>query len=211
MKILLLGPPGSGKGTQSAMLANHLDIPHISTGDIFRKNINLNTDLGKIVKEIIKKGELVPDEIVIEAVKSYLKNEQLFEFGFIMDGFPRTVYQAEKFQEFCGLDLVILVDVPDEVITQRILSRRICPNCGKGYNIITNPPKIKDRCDICGQVLITRADDNIDSVKNRLLIYHNETAPLIDYYKKKGILKEVNGNKEPEEVFREIKEQLVFG
>jgi len=211
MRILLLGPPGSGKGTQSAMLANHLDIPHISTGDIFRKNIALNTDLGKIVKEIISKGKLVPDEIVVDAVKNYLKNEQLFEFGFIMDGFPRTVYQAEKFQDFCELDLVILIDVSDEVITKRILSRRICPNCAKGYNLTTDPPKIKDRCDICGQVLITRADDNIDSVKNRLLIYHKETAPLIDYYKDKGILREINGNKEPEDVFKEVKEQLVFG
>ena len=211
MKIVMLGPPGSGKGTQSSMLANHLDIPHISTGEIFRKNIALNTDLGKMVMSFIEKGTLVPDEIVIEAVKSYLKNEQFFEFGFIMDGFPRTLYQAKRFEEFCELDLVIFVDVSDDIIVKRILSRRICPNCSRDYNILTNPPKIKDRCDVCGQVLITRADDNEVSTKKRLEIYHRETVPLIDYYKKKGLLRVVAGNKDPEEVFKDIKEQLVFG
>jgi len=211
MNILLIGPQGCGKGTQASLLANHLDIPHISTGDIFRKNIALNTDLGKIVNNLVKKGELVPDDIVIEAVKSYLKNEQMFEFGFIMDGFPRTIYQAEKFEEFSDFDLVILIDVSDEVVIKRIVSRKTCPNCSKVYNTLTNPPKIKDRCDVCGQVLTIRADDNKESIQKRLESYHLQTKPLIDYYKKKGILRVVDGENSAEKVFEQIKENLVFG
>jgi len=203
MKICLLGPPASGKGTQASKISEYLGIAHISTGDIFRENISMNTELGKIVKKYLDNGALVPDEIVTRVVVDKLDKGD-YTKGFVLDGFPRTIPQAKSFQRHYKFDQVILIEVDDETVMKRISGRRICLNCGAVYNIYFNPPKYNDRCDLCGQQLITRKDDTPEAIKRRLRDYKEKTKPIIEFYDKQNILRRVDGLKAPEKVFDDI-------
>ncbi|MCD6381521.1 MAG: adenylate kinase [Candidatus Aenigmarchaeota archaeon] len=189
MKLVLLGPPGSGKGTYSSRLAKELGIPHISTGDLLREEVSKGSELGKKAKEYMDKGELVPNEIVLEILKQRLQQPDC-EKGFILDGFPRNLEQAKILDEITEIDKVIYLDVPDEIIIERLSNRRICKKCGAIYNLKTMPPKVPGKCDICGGELYQREDDKPEVVKNRLVVYRENTTPLINYYKEKGILVE---------------------
>lgn len=212
MKIIMLGAPGAGKGTQAKRIAAEYSIPHISTGDIFRANIRDNTELGKKAKEYMDKGLLVPDELTCDLVMKRTSEEDCKD-GFVLDGFPRTIPQAEaltKAMEERGLsmDAAVDVEVPDENIIGRMAGRRFCPKCGATYHLTALPPKKEGVCDNDGENLIIRDDDKEETVKNRLSVYHKETQPLIDYYKKAQILKTVDGTKTADEVFEEIKAVL---
>ena len=187
---VFLGGPGSGKGTYSTRVAKKLKIPHISTGDIFRENIKSHTELGKKVEKIVKEGELVPDEIVDEVIKKRIKQEDCKE-GFVLDGYPRTIEQAKTLDEYKKIDKVLNIDVPEEVSIRRITTRRVCKNCGAIYNTLTFKPRQEGICDKCGGKLYQRADDTEEAVKRRLKEYKERTEPLINYYKKKGILRTV--------------------
>jgi adenylate kinase len=208
MRILLMGPPGAGKGTQAEKLTEILNIPHISTGDMFRKAIKDQTDLGKQAKSFMDKGELVPDEVTVGIVKDRIKEEDC-KNGFLLDGFPRTVVQANalgKMLEDLGikLDSVINVEVPYKDLIGRLTGRRICRSCGATYHMIFNPPKGEGVCDKCGGELYKRDDDTEETAKNRLLVYEKQTAPLLEYYNNTGLLVNINGNQLMEEVLAEI-------
>lgn len=208
MKIVMLGAPGAGKGTQAKMLAKKFQIPHISTGDIFRMNIKEGTDLGKEAKGYMDKGALVPDSLTIRMVIDRLGKEDCAK-GYILDGFPRTIPQAESLEEALHklddkLDFAVNVNVPDENITERMAGRRACVNCGATYHMIFNAPEKEGICDVCQGTLILRDDDKPETVKKRLSVYHEQTSPLISFYEKQGILVTVDGTKEVEEVFEEI-------
>ena len=208
MKIVMLGAPGAGKGTQAKIISEKYGIPHISTGDIFRANIKENTDLGKKAKEYMDKGLLVPDELVVDLVVDRLAQDDA-KTGYVLDGFPRTIPQAEALDEALAkigekLDYAIDVDVPDENIINRMSGRRACVSCGGTYHIKYNPTKKEGICDACGGELVLRDDDKPETVKKRLNVYHEQTQPLIDYYTKAGILKEVDGTVDLEAVFQAI-------
>ena len=208
MRAILLGPPGAGKGTQAAGIAKHYAIPHISTGDIFRENVGKGTPLGKEAKSYMDKGELVPDELVIRLVEDRLSQDDT-KNGFLLDGFPRTIPQAEaldKALEAKGqkMDYAIDVDVPDENIVKRMGGRRACVGCGATYHLVYAAPKKDGICDVCGGELILRDDDKPETVEKRLHVYHDQTQPLIDYYTKAGILKSVDGTVDMEDVFGAI-------
>lgn len=208
MKIVLLGPPGAGKGTQAKSISNRYSIPHISTGDIFRKNISENTPLGIEAKGYIDNGQLVPDEVTINMVKDRLQQEDC-KNGYLLDGFPRTVHQAEALQEFLNdrndsLDTALLIEVPKDFILERMTGRRVCPSCGASYHIKFNQPKILGKCDLCGSDIIQRKDDTEETVKERLDVYERQTQPLIDFYKGKNLLSVVDGTKAINEVFESI-------
>ena len=212
MKIIMLGAPGAGKGTQAKKIAEKYGIPHISTGDIFRANIKNETELGKKAKEYMDQGLLVPDELTCDLVTDRIKNDDC-KNGFILDGFPRTIPQAEaltKALEKMGqkMDFAIDVDVPDSAIIERMSGRRACLKCGASYHIVTIPPKQEGICDNCGAELVQRDDDKPETVQKRLTVYHEQTQPLIDYYKNEGILKTVDGTKDFEDVFTAITEIL---
>ena len=212
MKIIMLGAPGAGKGTQAKQIADKYQIPHISTGDIFRANIKEGTELGKKAKEYMDQGALVPDELTCDLVMDRISKDDA-KNGFVLDGFPRTIPQAEALTaalEKAGqaMDYAIDVDVPDQVIVDRMGGRRACVNCGATYHIIAIPPKTEGKCDRCGSDLVLRDDDKPETVQKRLDVYHAQTQPLIDYYKEKGILKTVDGTQSSEEVFRCITEIL---
>lgn len=212
MKIILLGPPGAGKGTQAKFISEEYSIPHISTGDIFRKNISDKTPLGIEAKEYLDKGQLVPDEVTINIVKDRLSEDDC-ESGFLLDGFPRTVYQAEALDSFLNandnkIDMVLLIDVPRELIFDRMTGRRICPSCGASYHVKFNPPKLKDKCDICNNDIIQRKDDTESTVKDRLDVYEKQTEPLINYYKKQGVISTIEGSGEINQVFQKVKSAL---
>jgi len=197
MKIVLLGAPGAGKGTQAKNISERLSIPHISTGDIFRANIKGNTTLGLKAKEYMDKGQLVPDELTVEIVKDRLANPDC-EKGFVLDGFPRTIPQAEYLDGVLGemsieLDATLLISVKDEDIIERMSGRRTCPNCGASYHVAFNPTKVEGICDICKTPVIQRADDAAETVLSRLETYHKQTQPLISYYEKAGKLKTAEG------------------
>jgi len=203
-----MGPPGAGKGTQAEKLTEILNIPHISTGDMFRKAIKDQTDLGKQAKSFMDKGELVPDEVTVGIVKDRIKEEDC-KNGFLLDGFPRTVVQANalgKMLEDLGikLDSVINVEVPYEDLIGRLTGRRICRSCGATYHMIFNPPKDEGVCDKCSGELYQRDDDTEETAKNRLLVYEKQTAPLLEYYNNTGLLVNINGNQLMEEVLGEI-------
>lgn len=209
MRMILLGPPGAGKGTQAANLSIALKIPHISTGDIFRANIKEGTPLGVLAKTYIDAGRLVPDDVTIDIVEKRLENKDC-KNGFLMDGFPRTIPQAEKFDSMLqklgkSVDLVINIDVPDSLIIKRMSGRRMC-SCGRTYHVENNPPKQDGICDACGNKLFIRDDDREETVMERLDTYHKQTSPLIGYYKDKGILVDVDGTKSIDETTREILE-----
>ena len=208
MKIIMLGAPGAGKGTQAQMIADKFNIPHISTGDIFRANIKNGTELGKKAKEFMDKGLLVPDELTVQLLLDRVANDDC-KNGYVLDGFPRTIPQADVLDaELTKLgdkvDFAVNVDVPDENIVRRMSGRRACLKCGATYHIEHIPPKKEGICDKCGSELVQREDDKPETVQNRLSVYHEQTQPLIDYYDKKNILKTVDGTKDMQEVFNEI-------
>lgn len=212
MKIIMLGAPGAGKGTQAKKIADKYQIPHISTGDIFRANIKEGTELGKKAKSYMDQGLLVPDELVCDLVVDRVKQEDC-KNGYILDGFPRTIPQAESLDEALGqmgesLDYAINVDVPDEHIVNRMSGRRACVGCGATYHMVYAPTKKEGVCDVCGAELILRDDDKPETVQKRLSVYHEQTQPLIDYYKGKGILKDVDGTKDMDVVFQAITDIL---
>lgn len=208
MRIILLGPPGVGKGTQASNIVKKYNIPHISTGDIFRANIKSGTELGITAKSYMDKGLLVPDEIVVSIVQDRLAQDDCKD-GFLLDGFPRTVEQAEALDielDKMGikLDKVVNIDADKDVLIARVTGRRICRECGATYHVINNPPKVEGVCDIDGGELYQRADDTEETVATRIQVYLEQTQPLIDYYRKKGLLLDVDGTKPIEEVFRTI-------
>lgn len=208
MKIIMLGAPGAGKGTQAKKIAEKYSIPHISTGDIFRANIKEGTELGKKAKEYMDKGALVPDELVCDLVVDRISQEDA-ENGYVLDGFPRTIPQAEALDAALDkinekVDYAIDVDVPDDNIVNRMSGRRACVACGGTYHIVFNPTKAEGVCDSCGGQLILRDDDRPETVKNRLKVYHEQTQPLIEYYTKKNILKSVDGTQDMSKVFDSI-------
>ncbi len=212
MRIILLGAPGAGKGTQAKIISEKLNIPHISTGDIFRANIKGNTPLGQKAKEYMDKGELVPDELTVEIVKDRLGNDDCVN-GFILDGFPRTIPQAEYLDKVLvqmniNLDVALLIDVKDEDIINRMSGRRVCTNCGATYNVVFNPTKEEGICDVCKSPVIQRADDAAETVLNRLETYHKQTQPLINYYEKAGKLKIAEGAGEVEETSNRVMKVL---
>ncbi len=208
MKIIMLGAPGAGKGTQAKQIAGKYGIPHISTGDIFRANIKEGTELGKKAKEYMDQGLLVPDELTCDLVVDRINQEDC-KNGFVLDGFPRTIPQAEALDAALTklgqkMDYAIDVDVPDENIVNRMGGRRACINCGATYHIVSIPPKKEGVCDTCGNELVLRDDDKPETVQKRLDVYHEQTQPLIDYYTKQGILKSVDGTQPMEDVFAAI-------
>ena len=208
MKIIMFGAPGAGKGTQAKKIASKYEIPHISTGDIFRANIKNGTELGKKAKTYMDQGLLVPDELVVDLVVDRVAADDC-KNGYVLDGFPRTIPQAEALEAALAklgeaMDYAINVEVPDENIVKRMSGRRACVACGATYHIEHIPPKTEGICDTCGKELILRDDDKPETVLKRLNVYHEQTQPLIDYYTGKGILKEVDGTKDMSEVFDEI-------
>lgn len=207
MRIILLGPPGAGKGTQAVALSKKFNILHISTGDIFRAHIKEGTPLGEIAKRFIDLGKLVPDNVTLDIVEKRLAEADCAT-GFIMDGFPRTIVQAEMFDKMLKrlngqVDVVINITVDDNVIVKRLTGRRMC-SCGKTYHIVNNPPLKEGICDVCNSPLYIRNDDREETIRERLLTYHEQTLPLIDFYKRKGLLINFDGEKPIEETTREI-------
>ena len=212
MKIIMLGAPGAGKGTQAKKIAEKYQIPHISTGDIFRANIKNGTELGKKAKTYMDQGLLVPDELVCDLVVDRVQQDDCKK-GYILDGFPRTIPQAESLDAALSrlgeaVDYAINVEVPDENIVKRMGGRRACVGCGATYHLVYAAPKKEGICDNCGAELILRDDDKPETVQKRLGVYHEQTQPLIDYYTKKGILKEVDGTMDMGDVFKAIVEIL---
>ncbi len=208
MKIVMLGAPGAGKGTQAKMIAGKYHVPHISTGDIFRSNIKNGTELGKKAKEYMDQGLLVPDELTVDLVIDRLSQEDCKD-GYILDGFPRTIPQAEALDAALSkrgekMDFAVDVDVPDENIVSRMSGRRACTGCGATYHIVHNPSKKGDVCEVCGETLILRDDDKPETVQKRLTVYHEQTQPLIEYYTKQNILKTVDGTQDMNDVFTAI-------
>ena len=208
MKIIMLGAPGAGKGTQAKRLAEKFSIPHISTGDIFRANIKNNTELGKKAKEYMDQGLLVPDELTCSLVVDRIVRDDCAN-GYILDGFPRTIPQAQALDEALNkmgsnMDFAVDVDVPDEAIVSRMSGRRACVGCGATYHVKFNPPKTEGICNDCGEALVLREDDKPETVQKRLDVYHSQTQPLIDYYNGKGILRTVDGTKPMDQVFEDI-------
>ena len=208
MKIIMLGAPGAGKGTQAKMIAEKCGIPHISTGDIFRANIKNGTELGAKAKEYMDKGLLVPDELVCDLVVDRIQQADC-EKGYILDGFPRTIPQAEALENALNaieqkLDYAIDIDVPDENIINRMSGRRACVGCGATYHVLFNPTKVEGKCDVCGESLILRDDDKPETVKKRLDVYHTQTQPLIDFYTERNVLVEVDGTQSMDKVFEDI-------
>jgi len=209
MKIILLGPPGAGKGTQAQFIQNKFKIPQISTGDILRENVKKNTPLGLKAKYYMDKGELVPDDIMIELIKNRLGNSDCSN-GYILDGFPRTVSQAEALDKAIedGIDAVIFFDVKDETLIERLTLRRVCPNCGAVYHLKYAPPKFDNKCDNCQSELYQRSDDKEEVIRKRLEVYRKDTKPLIEYYEKRNILYRINGEEVPSVVQSQIENIL---
>ena len=208
MKIIMLGAPGAGKGTQAKMIAEKFGIPHVSTGDIFRANIKEGTELGREAKKYMDQGLLVPDELTVKILLDRVAKEDCAG-GYVLDGFPRTIPQAEVLDAALDklnekIDYAVNVDVPDENIVKRMSGRRACLKCGATFHVEHIPPKQEGICDSCGGELVLRDDDKQETVQNRLKVYHDQTQPLIDYYTKKGVLKSVDGTVEMQKVFEAI-------
>ena len=212
MKIIMLGAPGAGKGTQAKIISDKYHIPHVSTGDIFRANIKEGTELGKEAKSYMDQGLLVPDELTVKILLDRVEKEDCAN-GFVLDGFPRTIPQAEVLEEALAkknekLDYAINVDVPDEKIIKRMSGRRACINCGATFHVENIPPKKEGICDRCGKDLVLRYDDKEETVRKRLDVYHEQTKPLIDFYRDKGILNTIDGTAEMTDVFAAIEKIL---
>ena len=207
-RVVLLGPPGVGKGTQAGLISKKYELTHISTGDIFRANLKQGTPLGLKAKEYMDKGLLVPDELVCDLVKDRVQQDDC-KNGYLLDGFPRTVYQAENFDKYLKdsgeeLSVVLNIQAPFEDLFNRAAGRRVCKQCGKTHNVISLPPKTEGICDECGGELIHRTDDQPDTVRNRLKVYEDQTSPLVEYYTASGKIANVDGNRPIPEVFEEI-------
>lgn len=212
LRTILLGPPGAGKGTQAVKIVEKYNIPHISTGDIFRENIKNKTELGNRAKAYMDRGELVPDELVVEIATDRLTKDDC-KNGFLLDGFPRTIFQAEKLDEFLTkrgekIDKVINIDVEKDALVKRITGRRVCKSCGASYHVVNIPPKKEGVCDLCSGELIQRADDTEETVLNRIDVYNKQTKPLVDYYDKAGVIINIDGNKDLDDVLADIVEGL---
>lgn len=208
MKLVVLGAPGAGKGTQAEILTKYYNIAHISTGEILRKHIRDNTPIGLQVSECMDTGCLVPDDVAIELVKERIQEPDC-KNGFLLDGFPRTVYQADVLSNLVkDLNAVIEIDVADNIIIERMSGRRVCPKCSKIYHLAYNRPEIENRCNLCGEQLIQREDDKPKTVFSRLNIYHSQTRPLIDYYREKGILISFDGTQPLDELKQKIIDTL---
>ena len=206
---LIMGAPGAGKGTQASLIENHFNVAHISTGDMFREAIANKTPVGLLAKQYIDKGHLVPDDVTVNLVRERIEQDDCKK-GFILDGFPRTLAQAEALDDMLseeGIELVgvINIETNDEILISRIVGRRSCPVCGEAYHLVTNKPKVDGICNKCGSTLVHRADDNEEVVKSRLDVYHNETAPLLDYYAKRDQVIHIDGMQDIEDVFNDIK------
>jgi adenylate kinase len=212
MNIILMGPPGAGKGTQADYIKSHYPIPHISTGDMFRAAVSGKTPLGVEAKKYMDSGQLVPDEVTIGIVRERLGAADCAQ-GFLLDGFPRTVVQAVALDELLAdmqkkIDVALNIDVPESVLFDRMVGRRSCGGCGAVYNIQFNPPSQAGVCNKCGGELIQRKDDEAETVKNRLTVYRNQTMPLLDYYSKRGNLSDIDGNRNTTEVFQTVQQIL---
>ena len=212
MRAVLLGPPGAGKGTQAVRLVEKYNVPQISTGDIFRRNIKEGTELGKKAQEYMNAGQLVPDELVVDLVKDRLMQDDC-KNGYLLDGFPRTIYQAEELDKFLAqqgqkLDAVINFEVGYDTLIERLTGRRVCKECGAGYHIKNMPPKVEGVCDKCGSELEQRKDDTKETAVNRISVYEESTAPLIDYYTGTGALRNFNAEKDPDELLDDIVAEL---
>lgn len=208
MNLILLGPPGAGKGTQAKMIAAKYRLPHISTGDMFRETAQSGSELGKKLQSFMSAGKLVPDAVVIEVVKARLSQPDCTA-GFLLDGFPRTVPQAQELDRILSekkqkIDSVLCITLDDEEIVRRLSGRRVCPSCGGSFNLVSQPSKIAGKCDYCSTALIQRKDDNPETIRQRLKAYHEQTSPLIDYYTRQSVLCSVDGAKSVEEVFKSI-------
>ncbi|MCQ2412892.1 MAG: adenylate kinase [Sphaerochaetaceae bacterium] len=207
MKMVFLGPPGAGKGTIAALAKDYYGIPHISTGDLFRSNIKNETALGLQVKSILASGGLVPDSVTIEMVRNRIAEPDC-EKGFILDGFPRTIPQADALAEMTGLDAVVDFQISTEAVVARLSGRRMCPSTGRIYHILFNPPKVEGKDDETGEDLIQRDDDKEEAIKHRLEVYTAQTEPLIKYYTDKGLIKGVDASVAPDKVFENLKKAL---
>ena len=208
MNIILMGLPGAGKGTQASEIVKKFPIPHISTGDMFRKAIKDETDLGKEAKSYMDRGELVPDEVTVGIVKERISEDDAKK-GFLLDGFPRTIDQAESLSQIMSeldreIDAVINIEVPEEELMNRLTGRRICEKCGTTYHLVFNPPKVDGICDIDGGKLYQREDDNPETVSNRLSVNVKQSKPILEYYDKKGVLKNIDGSKNIDEVTSDV-------
>ena len=206
MKLIILAAPGAGKGTQAELLSKHYNIPTISTGAILRKNISDGTELGKIAENYINDGKFVPDDVIIQVVKERISEDDC-KNGFLLDGFPRTIPQAEALDEMGGVDVALLVDVSDEEILERLCGRRECKACGTPYHIKFNPPAVEGKCN-CGGELVHRADDTPEVIRQRLSVYHEQTEPLCEYYRNTGKLKVAQGCIELEDTTRNVNAAL---
>lgn len=208
MRLIVLGPPGAGKGTQAVMIAKKLGIPHISTGEIFRSNIKNNTELGKKANEYIDKGRLVPDDITIGIVKKRLSDDDC-KNGFILDGFPRTIPQAKYLEEAfsdmgMAIDYAVNIQVPDHEVIKRLSGRRVCPKCGRTYHIVSKAPKKEGSCEVCNEGLVQRDDDKEETIIKRLEVYHDQSEPLINFYNERGKLLNVESRETIEETFKNL-------
>lgn len=204
MNLIFLGPPGAGKGTAASKVAAEFEIPHISTGDLFRAAIKNETELGLQVKAITEKGDLVPDELTVEIVKERLQADDT-KNGYILDGFPRTIPQADALAGFSSVTRVLNFQLDDEEVVERLSGRRVCRSCGTGYHVRFMPPKKEGVCDVCGGELYTRKDDTVESIKNRLTVYAKQTAPLIEYYAGRDLLTNIDAKPAAERVLESVK------
>jgi len=205
VNLVLLGPPGAGKGTLAARLVEEFGFVHLSTGDLLREEVKRGSELGRLAKGYMDRGELVPDEVILGMVRERVDGR---DDGFLFDGFPRTIAQAEGLEEILPVHLVIYLDLPEEEVVRRLSARRVCKRCGANYNLITQPPKAPGICDRCGGELYQRPDDREEVIRNRFRVYREQSAPLIGYYEGKGILRRVDASLPPEEVFRRVAEVL---
>ncbi|HOE06507.1 MAG: adenylate kinase [Bacilli bacterium] len=212
MRLLIIGAPGAGKGTQAALIKEYFAIPHISTGEMFREAISQQTEIGLEAKKYIDKGDLVPDSVTIELMRERLLKDDCKK-GFLLDGFPRTIAQAQALDEMLEkleikLDAVLNVDIDDKILIDRIVGRRTCSVCKENYHITNKKTKVEGICDVCGGKLIQRADDTEETIKNRLRVYHQLTKPVLDYYAKQGLIKTISGRENIEEIFMKVKHLL---
>jgi adenylate kinase len=206
-KYIIMGAPGCGKGTQAKLLKDTFDLVHISVGDVFRWHIQSHTKLGARIKRIVAEGQLVPDDVVEEVVKQRLEQHD-WNYGFILDGFPRNARQAMFFLESYDIDAVLLIEVPDAVLKERILNRRLCPSCGLDYNLIYHRPAVTNICDVCGTELIARPDDTPEAVQSRLQDYHSKTQPILELFRRKELVVVVDGTLGAAEVHQSLRRQM---